>query len=126
VFSARKLREVGQRSPAILVVLAGTLMRALRGNDLTTARAAHSRLTDAYLAHRAIVDRLVERANKQNSNLETMVTDGDRSILYVVRSVSAIVFLFGTAGVFSLADGVVRPMIHHRNHEVDCIERPFG
>jgi methyl-accepting chemotaxis protein len=92
-------------------ILDGGLLPALRANDAAKANEAYSRLTDVYLAHRAAIDSLVEKANAQNSDLETIAAGRDRTISYVVWTVSALVFMFVIAGMAGLVYGVVRPLV---------------
>jgi methyl-accepting chemotaxis protein len=92
-------------------ILDSDLLPALRANDLTKANEAYSRLTDVYLAHRSAIDTLVEKANTQNSDLETVAAGRDHAISYVVWSVSVLVFLFVVAGMAGLVYGVVRPLV---------------
>jgi methyl-accepting chemotaxis protein len=92
-------------------ILDSDLLPALRANDAVKAGDAYSRLTGVYAAHRAVIDELVEKANKQNSDLETVAAERDRGISYVVWSVSGLVLLIVIAGLAGLAKGVVRPLV---------------
>jgi methyl-accepting chemotaxis protein len=92
-------------------ILDGGLLPALRANDVTKANEAYSRLAEVYLVHRAAIDSLVEKANAQNSNLETVAAGRDHALSYVVWTVSALVFLFVIAGMAGLVYGVVRPLV---------------
>ena len=87
------------------------LVPALRANDTAKAEAAYKKLTAEYLAHRAVIDTLVEKANKLNSDLETVAAERDHGISYVVWSVSGVVFLIVIAGLAGLVFGVVRPLV---------------
>ena len=87
------------------------LVPALRANDMAKAEAAYKKLTVEYLAHRAVIDTLVEKANKLNSDLETVAAERDHGISYVVWSVSGVVFLIVIAGLAGLVFGVVRPLV---------------
>jgi len=87
------------------------LVPALRANDTAKAEAAYKKVTEVYLAHRAVIDGLVEQANKLNSDLETVAAERDRGIGYVVWSVSGVVFLIVVAGIGGLVFGVVRPLV---------------
>jgi len=89
----------------------GDLGSAIRQHDADKANAAYSQLTDVYLAHRAIIDDLVERANKQNSELEAIGAERDRNISYVVWGVSGLVLMIIVGGLTGLAYGVVRPLV---------------
>ena len=62
------------------------LLPALHKSDTAKAGAAYARLTQVYSAHRAVIDDLVEKANKLNADMETVAADRDRSISYVVWS----------------------------------------
>jgi hypothetical protein len=48
------------------------LLPALRAQDNGKAEAAYARLSETYSAHRAAIDALVEKANKQNSDMEAV------------------------------------------------------
>jgi methyl-accepting chemotaxis protein len=87
------------------------LLPALRARDAAKAEDAYARLTEIYQAHRAIIDGLVEKANKSNSDLEGVAAERDRSISYVVWGVSALVLMIVIAGLAGLAFGVVRPLV---------------
>src|SRR6516225_3012798 len=71
--------------------LESEFMPALHSQESGKAEAAYSRLTEFYSAHRAVIDGLVEKANKQNSDMEAL----------------AVVIL----GIAGLAFGVVRPLV---------------
>ena len=92
-------------------ILDDSLLPALRANDVAKAGAAYAVLTEQYTAHRAVIDALVERANKQNSDLETLAGDSNRVMSYVVWSVSGLVFLVVIGGIAGLVFGVVRPLV---------------
>ena len=92
-------------------ILDAELLPALRANETAKAGAAYARLTDSYAAHRAVIDGLVEKANKLNSDLETVAGERDHGISYVVWSVSGVVFLIVIAGIAGLVLGVVRPLV---------------
>jgi methyl-accepting chemotaxis protein len=87
------------------------LLPALRARDAAKAEDAYARLTEIYGAHRAVIDGLVEKANKKNSDLEGVAAERDRSISYVVWSVSGLVLVIVIAGLTGLAFGVVRPLV---------------
>src|SRR5207245_1540747 len=72
-------------------ILDAELVPALRANDTAKAAAVYARLSEVYAAHRSVIDGLVEKANKLNSDLETVAADRDRGISYVVWSVSGVV-----------------------------------
>ncbi|CAL80270.1 putative methyl-accepting chemotaxis receptor/sensory transducer [Bradyrhizobium sp. ORS 278] len=86
------------------------LIPALRAGDTAKADTAYARLRDAYAAHRAVIDTLVEKANKFNSDMETAAAAQDSSISVVVWTVSGIVMALVIAGMSGLVMGVVRPL----------------
>jgi methyl-accepting chemotaxis protein len=87
------------------------LLPALRAGDVAKAEDAYARLTEVYGAHRAVIDGLVEQANKSNSDLEGVAAERDRNISYVVWGVSGLVLMIVIAGLAGLAAGVVRPLV---------------
>jgi len=58
-----------------------------------------------------VIDGLVEKANKLNSDLEKEAAERDQGISYVVWSVSGVVFLVVIGGIAGLILGVVRPLV---------------
>jgi methyl-accepting chemotaxis protein len=87
------------------------LLPALHNGQSEKAEAAYARLTEIYSAHRAVIDDLVEKANKQNSDMEAVAAARDSSMSYVVWSVSGLVLAVVVVGMFGLAFGVVRPLV---------------
>lgn len=92
-------------------VLSDQLLPALKGKDMAGAERAYAQVKDAYTAHRAVIDSIVESANKQNADMEKLAADRDSSILYVLLGVSAAVLAFIAAGLLGVALGVVRPIV---------------
>ncbi|HEX9213571.1 MAG TPA: methyl-accepting chemotaxis protein [Bradyrhizobium sp.] len=91
-------------------VLSDQLLPALKAKDTAAAERAYAQLKDAYTAHRAVIDNIVESANKQNADMEKQAADRDSSILYILLGVSAAVLAFIAAGLLGVALGVVRPI----------------
>jgi methyl-accepting chemotaxis protein len=87
------------------------LLPALRAQDNGKAEAAYARLSETYSAHRAAIDALVEKANKQNSGMEAVAASRDASLSAVVWSVSGLVLAIVALGVLGLAFGVIRPLV---------------
>ena len=87
------------------------LLPALRAQDNGKAEAAYARLSETYSAHRAAIDALVEKANKQNSDMEAVAASRDASLSAVVWSVSGLVLAIVALGVLGLAFGVIRPLV---------------
>ncbi|TYO65933.1 HAMP domain-containing protein [Bradyrhizobium hipponense] len=92
-------------------LLSDQLLPALKAKDTAASERAYAQLKDAYTAHRAVIDSIVENANKQNADMEKLAADRDRSMLYVLLSVSAAVLAFIAVGLLGVALGVVRPIV---------------
>ncbi|KYG23065.1 chemotaxis protein [Bradyrhizobium sp. AT1] len=87
------------------------LLPALKAKDAAGSERAYAQLKDAYTAHRAVIDSIVESANKQNAAMETLAADRDSAMLYILLGVSAAVLAFIAAGLLGVALGVVRPIV---------------
>ncbi|AHY55396.1 methyl-accepting chemotaxis protein [Bradyrhizobium japonicum] len=92
-------------------LLSDQLLPALKAKDVAGAERAYAQLKDAYTAHRAVIDSIVESANKQNADMEKLAAERDSSILYILLGVSAAVLAFIAAGLLGVALGVVRPIV---------------
>lgn len=92
-------------------ILTDQLLPALKSKDMAGVERAYAQVKDAYTAHRAVSDSIVESANKQNSDMEKLAADRDSSILYILLGVSAAVLAFVAAGLLGVALGVVRPIV---------------
>jgi methyl-accepting chemotaxis protein len=92
-------------------ILETELLPALRNGENEKAEAAYGRLTEIYSAHRAVIDDLVEKANKLNSDMEAVAAARDSSLSAVVWSVSGLVLAVVALGVLGLAFGVIRPLV---------------
>ncbi|MGJ4993472.1 methyl-accepting chemotaxis protein [Bradyrhizobium sp. HKCCYLS3077] len=90
--------------------LDGDLVPALRGGDAAKAKLAYQRLTDAYAGHRAVVDGIVEHANKMIGDMEAVAARSDSSITWFGAALTALVFAVVVAGLYGLVHGVVRPL----------------
>ncbi|MDA9506218.1 chemotaxis protein [Bradyrhizobium sp. CCBAU 11386] len=92
-------------------LLSDQLLPALKAKDTAAAERAYAQLKDAYTAHRAVIDSIVESANKQNADMEKLAAERDSSILYILLGVTAAVLAFIAAGLLGVALGVVRPIV---------------
>ena len=92
-------------------LLSDQLLPALKAKDMVAAERAYAQLKDAYTAHRAVIDSIVESANKQNADMEKLAAERDSSILYILLGVTAAVLAFIAAGLLGVALGVVRPIV---------------
>jgi methyl-accepting chemotaxis protein len=87
------------------------LLPALARKDTAAAEEAYAKVTSAYNSHRAIIDSIVESANKLNSTLEKSAGESDATFTAIVWSVSGAVLLIVTLGLLGIAFGVVRPIV---------------
>jgi methyl-accepting chemotaxis protein len=87
------------------------LLPALARKDTAAAEEAYAKVTSAYNAHRAIIDSIVESANKLNSRLESSAAESDAIFTAIVWAVSGAVLLVVTLGLCGIAFGVVRPIV---------------
>jgi methyl-accepting chemotaxis protein len=87
------------------------LLPAIAQQDAEKTKLAYARLTDVYSAHRAIIDGLVEKANRRNSELEAMAAERDQVVSHIVWGVSGLVLLIVIIGFAGLAFGVIRPVV---------------
>jgi methyl-accepting chemotaxis protein len=85
-----------------------TFLPALARGDLNGARRAYAELTKNYLAHRAIIDKIVAATNAENEKTEASAHDTDRFYSTVVWSVAAVVLALLAGGIAWLALSVVR------------------
>jgi methyl-accepting chemotaxis protein len=92
-------------------LVADELLPAVKAGDSKRTELAHAKLKEAYTAHRAIIDGIVQNANKQNVQIEEFASRRDTSISYVLWSVSAAVLTFIIAGLLAMVLGVVRPIV---------------
>ena len=87
------------------------LLPALKAKDIAASERAYAQLKEAYTAHRAAIDSIVDSANKQNTAMEKLAADRDSAMLYILLGVSIAVLAFVTAGLLGVALGVVRPIV---------------
>jgi methyl-accepting chemotaxis protein len=87
------------------------LLPALAAGNSDAAERSYARLKEIYTAHRAIIDKIVENANAENSEIEKLAGERDWSISWVVWSVSAAVLALIVLGLLAVATGMVRPIV---------------
>ncbi|WP_298883307.1 methyl-accepting chemotaxis protein [uncultured Bradyrhizobium sp.] len=92
-------------------LLSDQLLPALKAKDAAASERAYAQLKAAYTAHRAVIDSIVESANKQNADMEKLAAERDSAMLYILLGVSAAVLAFIAAGLLGVAFGVVRPIV---------------
>jgi len=83
---------------------------ALEKGDIGAARKAYADLAAAYAAHRAVVDKMVARANKLNAASEVAAAESENSFTIIVWSVAGVVLAMVIGGVLAIGFGVMRPL----------------
>ncbi|MBR0758407.1 HAMP domain-containing protein [Bradyrhizobium jicamae] len=83
---------------------------ALTGGNADAAAKAYAEITQAYKAHRAIIDEIVKKTNDANAATEADATATVKVLSVAVWTVSALVVLIICAGLLGVARGVVRPI----------------
>jgi methyl-accepting chemotaxis protein len=81
---------------------------ALARGDRDGARKAYAAMTRNYLAHRAVIDKIVAATDEDGRKTEASARDTDRFYSMIVWSVAAIVMLLLAGGIAWLARSVVR------------------
>lgn len=92
-------------------LVADELLPALKAKDSSNAELAYRKVKDVYTAHRAIIDSIVESANKENTDVEKLAAQRDTSISFIVWAVSGVVMMLIVGGLLAVALGVVRPIV---------------
>jgi len=92
-------------------LVADELLPALKAKDSSNAELAYRKVKDVYTAHRAIIDSIVESANKENADVEKLASQSDTSISFIVWAVSGVVMMLIVGGLLAVALGVVRPIV---------------
>jgi methyl-accepting chemotaxis protein len=85
-----------------------TFLPALARGDMDGAHRAYTALTGNYLAHRAIIDKIVAATNTENQKTEASARDTDGLYSIIVWSVAAVVLALLAGGIAWLALSVVR------------------
>ena len=86
----------------------GVFLPALARGDQSAASQAYAVMTKSYLAHRAVIDRIVAATNAENQSTETSAHDTDQFYSIIVWSVAGVVLILLAGGIAWLALNVVR------------------
>ena len=87
-----------------------SFLPALAANDAGAAARFYADVTQAYKAHRAIIDDIVKKTSDWNAVTEVRATTTVWVLSLAVWGVSAIVVLIICAGLLGVAFGIVRPI----------------
>ncbi|HEV8391093.1 MAG TPA: HAMP domain-containing methyl-accepting chemotaxis protein [Dongiaceae bacterium] len=83
---------------------------AIEKGDMDTAHKAYAEIAAAYADHRAVVDKMVARANEQNALTEVAAAKSETSFTIIIWSVAGIVLAMVIGGVLAIGFGVMRPL----------------
>ncbi len=103
---------VASHAPATLFwgAVEDKFLPALAKGDAATARAAYKALSDAYAAHRAVIDAIVADANRANADTERDANDRESLFMTAVWTASALVLVVVALGVLGILQRVIRPV----------------
>ena len=88
----------------------GVFLPALAKGDEQAARAAYAQMTQAYLAHRARIDKAVEAANTMNKDIEAYANGRERLLMLLILGVAGTVFVMVLASYWAVQTRIVRPI----------------
>ena len=93
-------------------VVEGDFLPALEKGDMDAARKAYVDVAAAYAAHRAVVDKMVARANELNAETEKAAAQSESFYTAIIWSVGGIVLVSIIGGVLAIGFRVMRPLTH--------------
>ena len=91
------------------------LLPALAKGDGGAAAQAFADVTAAYEGHRAVIDRVVDAANRMNAALQAEADSSRNVILAAISAISVLLIAVVIGGVLFLLRGVVRPITQMSN-----------
>jgi methyl-accepting chemotaxis protein len=83
---------------------------AIEKGDMDAAHKAYLEIAAAYADHRAVVDKMVARANEMNAATEIAAAESEKSFTLIIWSVAAVVLTTVIGGVLAIGFGVMRPL----------------
>jgi methyl-accepting chemotaxis protein len=84
---------------------------ALKAGDAAAAQAAYVKLTEGYLKHREVIDRIVAATNDMNSKVEGEAHSSESHFMTIVWTVASLVLAFVAVGIVGILLSVVRPLV---------------
>ncbi|MDP3747533.1 MAG: HAMP domain-containing methyl-accepting chemotaxis protein [Phenylobacterium sp.] len=91
-------------------VVEGDLLPAIESGDTVKAADAYGRATEAYRAHRAVIDEMVPEANALNAAVEARSGRDVKLALFGGLALIGLLLAVVGGGVYGLTAGVVRPL----------------
>jgi len=84
---------------------------AVKAGDDAATQDSYAKLTASYLAHRAVIDRIVAATNDMNAKTEAGAHASETWFMTVVWTVASLVLAFIAAGIVGIVLSVVRPLV---------------
>jgi methyl-accepting chemotaxis protein len=84
---------------------------ALARGDNAAAHRAYAIMSEAYAAHRSVVDEIVAATNMKNAATEAYAASQDRMYSTIVWGVAGLVLVALVGGIFWIAFRVIRPIV---------------
>jgi len=84
---------------------------AVKAGDIKATKDSYAKLTANYLAHRAVIDRIVAATNDMNAKTEAGAHASETWFMRVVWTVASLVLAFVAAGIIGIVLSVVRPLV---------------
>jgi methyl-accepting chemotaxis protein len=84
---------------------------AVKAGNAAAARASYAKLTEAYLTHRGVIDRIVTATNEMNAKTEAEANASETGYMTIVWAVAGLVLAFIAAGIVGIVVTVVRPLV---------------
>jgi methyl-accepting chemotaxis protein len=107
---AKLIQESHREVQRFWTAIEQVFLPALANADTATAAKSYSEMTEAYQAHRALIDEIVKKTNDDNAAIETAATQRVNTFTVALWCISGIVFLVIGGGIFGVGLGVIRPM----------------
>jgi methyl-accepting chemotaxis protein len=86
------------------------LLPAVQRGDTERAKVAYAAVTEAYNAHRAVIDQAVERSNKIYSDTEKFAGERGDTLTTIIWVVSGAVLIIILASAYGIIGGLVKPV----------------
>ncbi len=102
--------ESHEAAQTFWTVVEGDLLSAIESGDTAKAADAYGRATEAYRAHRAVIDEVVPVANALNAAVEARSGRDAKLALFGGLTLIGLLLAVVGGGVYGLTAGVVRPL----------------
>ncbi len=92
-------------------ILEGEFFPAIERKDMAAAGKAYAGLAEAYRAHRAVIDEIVERSNSANEATEKLAARNESVYVGAMWAAAGMVLLLVLASAAGVIRGLVRPVV---------------